>query len=148
MEFARQVAALPVRRNPDGAMSVLLVTSRETQRWVIPKGWPWPDREDHMAAAEEAREEAGVLGVALSESIGSYTYHKRDAAGSIAVRVHVYLLDVTEELESWPECDQRKRAWFDVVDAVAKVEEPELRDLFREMGDRHEFETDGLSGQG
>jgi 8-oxo-dGTP pyrophosphatase MutT (NUDIX family) len=65
MEFARQVAALPVRRNPDGSLSVLLVTSRETRRWVIPKGWPWPDRDDYVAATEEAREEAGVLGLAL-----------------------------------------------------------------------------------
>src|SRR4029453_15865722 len=141
-------AALPVRRNPDGSLSVLLVTSRETQRWVIPKGWPWPDREDHMAAAEGAREEAGVLGLALPESIGSYTYHKRDAAGPIAVRVHVYLLEVTEELDSWPEGDQRMRAWVELVDAVAKVEEPELRDLFRQTGDQHELQSDRLSGQG
>ena len=59
MELPRQVAALPVRRNPDGSLSVLLVTSRQTRRWVIPKGWPWPKHEDHVAAAEEAREEAG-----------------------------------------------------------------------------------------
>ena len=101
-----------------------------------------------MAAAEEAREEAGVLGLALAESIGSYTYRKSHPAGPIAVRVHVYLLEVTEELDSWPECDQRKRAWFELVDAVAKVEEPELRDLFRQTGDRHELQADGLSGQG
>ena len=88
-----------MRRNPDGSLSVLLVTSRQTRRWVIPKGWPWPDREDHVAAAEEAREEAGVLGLALAESIGSYTYRKSHPAGPIAVRVYVYLLEVSEELD-------------------------------------------------
>jgi len=145
MELARQVAALPMRRNPDGSLSVLLVTSRQTRRWVIPKGWPWPDREDHVAAAEEAREEAGVLGLALAESIGSYTYRKNYPAGPIAVRVHVYLLEVREELLSWPEQDQRERAWFELPDAVAKVDEPELRDLLQQAGDRHQ--ADPLRGR-
>ena len=132
MEFARQVAALPVRRNPDGSLSVLLVTSRQTRRWVIPKGWPWPDREDHVAAAGEAHEEAGVLGVARAESIGCYTYRKRRPAGAIAIRVYVYLLEVVEELGNWPESDERQRAWFALTDAAAKVDEPELRDLVRQ----------------
>ena len=85
-----------------------------------------------MAAAEEAREEAGVLGSARGQSIGSYTYRKRRPAGPIAIRVYVYLLEVREELASWPEQDQRERAWFELPDAVAKVDEPELRDLLRQ----------------
>ena len=133
MESVRQVAALPVRRNPDGSLDVLLVTSRETRHWVIPKGWPWPEREDHLAAAEEAREEAGVLGLVLSGSIGSYTYCKRHPDGPIPVRVHVYLLEVSEELASWPERDQRDRAWFELSDAATKVDEPELRDLLLQV---------------
>jgi 8-oxo-dGTP pyrophosphatase MutT (NUDIX family) len=139
MELARQVAALPIRRNPDGSLSVLLVTTRQTRRWVIPKGWPWSDHDDHVAAAEEAREEAGVLGVVLAESIGSYTYRKGLPAGPIAIRVYVYLLEVRDELVSWPECDQRERAWFELSDAVAKVEEPELRELLRQAGERLEL---------
>lgn len=142
MELARQVAALPIRRNPDGSLSVLLVTTRQTRRWVIPKGWPWSNREDHVAAAEEAREEAGVLGVALAESIGSYTYRKGHPAGPIAVRVYVFLLEVRE---GWPECNQRERAWFALSEAVAKVEEPELRDLLRQAGERLELQADGLT---
>ena len=134
MELTRQVGALPVRRNPDGSLSVLLVTSRQTRRWVIPKGWPWPDREDHAAAAGEAHEEAGVLGVAHPESIGYYTYRKRKLAGVIAVRVYVYLLEVVEELVNWPECDQRQRAWFTPTDAATKVDEPELGVLVRQAG--------------
>ena len=129
MDFARQVAALPVRRQPDGSLWVLLVTSRETKRWVIPKGWPWPDLEDCSAAAEEAREEAGVVGQAHVESIGFYTYVKRRPTGPIPVRVTVYLLEVAEELTSWPEPDQRQRSWFEISAAAAAVEEPELTEL-------------------
>jgi 8-oxo-dGTP pyrophosphatase MutT (NUDIX family) len=133
MELARQVGALPVRRGPDGTLLVLLVTTLQTQRWVIPKGWPWPEQQDYAAAAEEAREEAGVLGEARAASIGSYTYEKRRSSGSVPVRVAVYLLEVREELETWPECQRRQRAWFTPSEAAAAVQEPELRDLLLQL---------------
>jgi 8-oxo-dGTP pyrophosphatase MutT (NUDIX family) len=129
MESARQVAALPVRRAPDGTLLVLLVTTLQTQRWIIPKGWPWPGEQDHTAAAEEAREEAGVLGEAHPTSLGSYTYEKRRSSGLVPVHVSVYLLEVREELDTWPECGQRQRAWFTLSDASNAVEEPELKAL-------------------
>jgi 8-oxo-dGTP pyrophosphatase MutT (NUDIX family) len=133
MELARQVGALPVRRGPDGSLLVLLITTLQTQRWVIPKGWPWPEQQDYAAAAEEAREEAGVLGEARTHSIGSYTYEKRRPSGRLPVRVAVYLLEVREELDTWPECDQRQRAWFTLSDAAAAVQEPGLRDLLLQL---------------
>src|SRR5262245_18847143 len=129
---AVQVAALPIRRNPDGSYSVLLVTSRETRRWIIPKGWPQPQCDDHAAAAQEALEEAGVVGTADPEVIGSYVYEKRRRRGATAVRVSVYLLAVTEELADWPEGQQRERAWFTPAEAADRVDEPELRDLLRQ----------------
>lgn len=132
MDLAPQVAALPVRRNPDGSYSVLLVTSRDTRRWVIPKGWPHRDCEAHAAAAREAHEEAGVLGATHSESVGSYVYEKRRRSGVTTVRVSVYLLAVTEELADWPEREQRERAWFTPAEAADKVDEPQLRDLLRQ----------------
>jgi 8-oxo-dGTP pyrophosphatase MutT (NUDIX family) len=129
MELARQVGAVPVRRTPDGNLLVLLVTTLQTQRWVIPKGWPWPGERDHASAAAEAREEAGVLGETRPGSIGSYTYEKRRSSGPLPVRVMVYLLDVREELDTWPECERRQRAWFTPSAAAEAVEEPELRQL-------------------
>jgi 8-oxo-dGTP pyrophosphatase MutT (NUDIX family) len=132
MTHVTQVAALPIRRNPDGSCSVLLVTSRETRRWIIPKGWPQPQCDDHAAAAQEALEEAGVLGTADAEVVGSYVYEKRHRRGTTAVRVSVYLLAVTEELADWPERQQRERAWFTPSEAAERVEEPELRDLLRQ----------------
>lgn len=133
MELARQIAALPLRYSHDGLVLVLLVTSRETGRWVLPKGWPWPDCEEWMGAAEEAREEAGVIGMIDPTSIGSYKYDKRQPTGAVAVHVSVYRLDVTEELATWPECNQRKRSWFTLTEAAAAVEEPELQNLIRRL---------------
>ncbi|MGB8605491.1 NUDIX hydrolase [Bradyrhizobium sp.] len=134
MDFVRQVAALPFRREGDGSPRVLLVTSRHTRRWIIPKGWPQAGCDDHHAAAAEARDEAGILGVVLPSSIGCYTYRKQLRNGSVDVRVTVFLLSITEELTSWLECEQRQRAWFTPADAAALVEEPELQDLLHHIG--------------
>jgi 8-oxo-dGTP pyrophosphatase MutT (NUDIX family) len=129
MDSTKQVGALPVRREKDDSLQVMLVTSRGTGRWVIPKGWPWPNVPDHVSAAGEAREEAGVIGQPKARSIGSYIYGKRRPDRVVLVHVAVYLIDVKQELESWPEQHQRRRAWFSVADAAAAVEEPDLRAL-------------------
>jgi 8-oxo-dGTP pyrophosphatase MutT (NUDIX family) len=130
MLAARQVGALPIQREADGSLLVLLVTSRETGRWIIPKGWPWPGTEDWVAATEEAREEAGILGQVQHEAIGSYSYEKRHANGPTPVRVTVYFLEVTDMLEDWPEKSERQRAWFTLLDAANVVAEPELKAVF------------------
>lgn len=123
----RQVAALPVRRAA-GRIEVLLVTTLDTGRWVIPKGWPWADVADHEAAAGEAREEAGVEGLARAESIGSYVYDKRRKDGTTtAVTVDVFVLEVTDELAKWPERKRRQRAWLAPDEAAARVQEDGLR---------------------
>jgi hypothetical protein len=84
-----------------------------------------------VAAAEEARQEAGVLGATHAES--NWLVRKRKAEGSIDIRVSVFRLDVTEELMTWPECKQRKRAWFTLAEAALRIEESELGDLVRGM---------------
>jgi 8-oxo-dGTP pyrophosphatase MutT (NUDIX family) len=129
MRVAQQIGAVPLRREADGTQFVLLVTSRDTRRWIIPKGWPWPGVEDWIAATEEAREEAGILGDVWHDAIGSFTYEKRDPKGPILVRVTVFLLEVTGILEDWPEKDERERAWFTLADAARIVTEPELKAL-------------------
>jgi 8-oxo-dGTP pyrophosphatase MutT (NUDIX family) len=129
MDVAQQIGAVPLRREADGTQFVLLVTSRDSRRWIIPKGWPWPGVEDWIAATEEAREEAGILGHVWHDAIGSFTYEKRHANGPMPVRVTVYLLEVTGMLEDWPEKDERERAWFTLADAARAVTEPELKAL-------------------
>ena len=128
MEFSRQVGALPVRRGPDGTLLVLLVTTLQTQRWIIPKGWPWPGQQDCASAAAEAREEAGVLGEARAASIGSYTYEKRRPSGRVPVRVTVYLLEV--RARSWrpgPSASGGSAPGSRRSEAAEAVQEPELR---------------------
>jgi hypothetical protein len=66
-------------------------------------------------------------------SIGSYTYDKRRSSGLVPVRVSVFVLEVREELDTWPESGQRQRAWFTLSDAAAAVQEPELRTLLLQL---------------
>ena len=133
MAKAYQVAAIPIRRGPSGALEVLLVTSRETRRWVVPKGWPWRKIKDHDAAAGEAWEEAGVRGRAVPKSIGSFTYDKRRKDKVQPLKVLVYLLEVTEEAAAWPEAMQRERSWFNPAKAAELVAEPDLKSLLRDL---------------
>ncbi len=105
----------------------MLVTSRETGRWVIPKGWPISGLTPQNSAAREAIEEAGVLGQISDQPIGTYHYDKRLADGSsMLCAVEVFLLKVEQQLASWPEQTQRQTRWFSVLDAAGAVHEPEL----------------------
>ena len=135
----RQIAVLPYRfggPGQDGATEVLLITSRETKRWVIPKGNPLTGMTRHAAAAIEAEEEAGVIGAVCPTPIGSYQYRKRRANGAaVLLDVEVFPLAVTNELADWKEMDERDRRWFPFDAAAAVVEEPDLQALIRSFGD-------------
>ena len=129
-EPRQQYAALPWRRAANGDVEVLLITSRETRRWVIPKGWPIKGLKSPQSAAREALEEAGVEGEAGKAKLGIFHYDKRLRSGRIQkVRVAVYGLHVTLERDRWKEKDQREKLWTTPVEAAALVEEPELRAL-------------------
>lgn len=135
IDRGRQVAALPVRTEADGSLHVLLVTSRDTGRWVLPKGWPIKGLDEPGAAAREAFEEGGVVGDVDSETLGVYGYIKRLAdASAVAVMVAVYRLDVRQELTVWPERHERRRRWFSPSDAALLVDEPELREILAGLG--------------
>ena len=121
-----QVAALPIRRDDCGQTRVLLITSRETRRWIIPKGWPMKGRTNAQAAAQEALEEAGVEGRVQKEPVGKYLYWKRAETNFALCEVLVYLLDVRRQLDTWPEWGQREARWFSVEDAADLVDEPGL----------------------
>jgi 8-oxo-dGTP pyrophosphatase MutT (NUDIX family) len=128
-----QYAALPYRLGEQ--IEILLVTSRETQRWVIPKGWPMKGRKPHAAAAREALEEAGVVGKIGKTPIGAYRYVKRLKNGApLVCSVDVYALNVERQRKRWPEQHQRTAHWFTVAEAAAAVHEPELQDLIERFG--------------
>lgn len=132
-KIIRQVAAIPFRRGAGGSIEVMLVTSRQTQRFILPKGWPMPGKSGRKAATIEAREEAGVLGKTLKQPAGSYSYWKRLETNFARVNVTVYLLAVSEELASWPEAATRRRAWLNVDDAATLIDEPELATLLKTL---------------
>lgn len=125
----RQVAALPFERTADGRLAVLLVSSRDTHRPLIPKGWPMKGKSNRRAAAIEAMEEAGVIGTASKAPIGHYRYWKRLESCFALVDVDVYSLEVTRTLDEWPECDQRQRKWMSCEDAATIVDEPGLASI-------------------
>jgi 8-oxo-dGTP pyrophosphatase MutT (NUDIX family) len=129
MTAHRQVAALPLRRGKGGAVEILLVTSRTTGRWIIPKGWTSKRLKDSKAAAREARQEAGVKGRIKPKAIGSYRYVKPELGDGAPIDVAVYLLSVRKQAKRWPEKHQRRRAWFHFLDAARKITEPELSSL-------------------
>jgi 8-oxo-dGTP pyrophosphatase MutT (NUDIX family) len=126
-----QIAALPLRRSPSGEPEVLLVTTRTTGRWIVPKGWRIKGKKGHEAAAIEAREEAGVIGKVHRKPVGRYLYWKRMADYFTLCKVTVYLLDVEKRLDLWAEHDQRQSHWFSLADAAELVEEPGLKNLLR-----------------
>ncbi len=135
--LSRQVAALPLRQTKNGATEILLVTSRETGRWIIPKGWTSKRLKDPKAAAREAREEAGVKGKIFRKAIGSYRYNKRELGAGVLIEVRVFLLKVSKHCKRWPEKRQRQRAWFDLRDAASKVSDPELSTLIDALLERN-----------
>ena len=118
----RQAAAVPVRGG-----RVCLVTSSSGSRWVVPKGHIEPDKTAGQIALQEAWEEAGLVGVLRPEPVGSYLYSKFNNL----YHVTVFVMDVTEAAEDWPEAGVRRRVWLDPADAVARVQERGLRELIR-----------------
>ena len=128
-----QVAGLPVKIDDAGNPQVLLLTSRETKRWIIPKGWPMKGRKPWEAAAQEALEEAGIVGRPLKTPIGSYVYFKRQTAHFDVCRVDVYLLAFAEQRKSWREKGQRKAKWFGLDEAASLVDEPGLIKLLLDL---------------
>jgi 8-oxo-dGTP pyrophosphatase MutT (NUDIX family) len=122
-----QFAALPWRRNGAGEVEILIITSRETHRWVIPKGWPIKGMSSAKSAAREAFEEAGVIGKIRKVPIGSYAYDKRLRNGRLQhVRVAVFALQVDTESDIFPEAGQRQKLWASPIEAARHVDEPEL----------------------
>lgn len=132
----RQSAALPVL-GTGAALRVVLITSRETKRWVVPKGWIEPQEAPHRSAAREAFEEAGLSGEAEAEPLGSYVYPKRMPRGVVLpIEVLVFRYRVARLLQDWPERKERERRLFTPDAAAALVAEPGLAALLRGLRQR------------
>lgn len=118
----RQAAAIPLLGG-----RVCVVSSRNGKRWVIPKGCMEPGKTAGEIALQEAWEEAGLVGILDPEPIGSYIYEK----SGFTCHVTVFVMQVTDVADNWPERAMRQRAWLGVEQALRRVEEPGLRALIR-----------------
>jgi 8-oxo-dGTP pyrophosphatase MutT (NUDIX family) len=130
----KQYAALPYRVFDDQGLQVMLITSRGTGRWIVPKGWPMAGLKPWRAAAREAYEEAGIVGEIDKRAAGHYDYQKRLDDGTVTTcQVDVFPLRVKEELPRWPEQDQRTRRWFSPEEASGLVDEEGLQSLLSDL---------------
>lgn len=135
-EHGRQVAALCWREH-GAALEILVITSLNSKRWIVPKGWPEPDLTPAQSAAREAFEEAGVTGDLQPATLGTYHYLKERKDGGMPCSVDVFALKVTKELDDWPEKGARQLAWLSLEQAAARVAEPGLRQILRDFGKQH-----------
>lgn len=128
-----QYAALPFRQG-EGEPEVLMVTSRETKRWILPKGNPKKNTKSYMVAAEEAFEEAGLKGTASQKPFYTFDSIKRLKSGKqVPCRVRVFSLAVKKQAERWPEKGERERAWMSFAEAAHNAGEAGLVLLFLEL---------------
>jgi 8-oxo-dGTP pyrophosphatase MutT (NUDIX family) len=121
--YVRQAAALPLRNG-----RICLVTSSNGKRWVIPKGLIEPGQTGGETALQEAWEEAGLVGSLRPEPIGSFLYEKWCGV----CHVTVFVLEVTEMKQDWPERTQRQRIWTTPSGAIERLDDAGLVDILYE----------------
>lgn len=128
-------------RGERGQREILLITSRETHRWIIPKGNIGRGKTARKAAKLEAFEEAGLRGKIDSEiPIGFYTYFKRRRdETTYPVSVEVFLMHADRQRKKWPEKGKRELCWLPIKDAIAKVQEPGVVPLLKRLAELPDF---------
>lgn len=130
----QQVGALPWRIAKNGEARILLVTSRRSGRWIVPKGWPMEGFAPRQTASREALEEGGVIGVLSKAPVTTYRYIKRlDNGANVTCRVAVYGLNVRGTLVDWREKAQRQRRWFSLAAAADRLGDRELSAFVRTL---------------
>ncbi len=123
---------MPYRRSgkSNDRIEILLITSRDTGRWVLPKGNPIFGLSSRRAVAIEAEEEAGVRGTVAKKPLGQFPYRKWTNSTTFAIaEVEVFALKVRKQLTKYKEQTERERRWVDRAEAATMVDEPELRDI-------------------
>jgi 8-oxo-dGTP pyrophosphatase MutT (NUDIX family) len=129
-----QYACLPFRVE-DGHPLVMMITSRETRRWILPKGQPETGRHPWEVAAQEAYEEAGLVGSVSTKAVAAYDSVKRMRSGEdLPCTVRVFLFAVEQELDDWPERAERERRWMSPGEAALAASEAPLAQLLLEFG--------------
>ena len=133
-----QYGALPYRFTPMAALEILIVTTRQSRRWIVPKGWPIKRLTPSKSAAREAFEEAGVRGKIGARAIGNFTYKKTagQTADDANYEVKIFPLLVRRQSATWPEHGQRVVQWVDPEKAISLIREPELKAIAAKFAKR------------
>ncbi len=132
----QQIGALCYWSN-DKNIKILLITSRRSKRWIIPKGWKVDMMSNRKSVALEAWEEAGVQGRVSKRSIGTYYYRKRSGKNDfLTCAVRVFALDVKARKKKFPERGERKLKWVNLNTAIDLVTEPELKTVIKNFAAR------------
>ena len=123
-----QYGVLPYRFTETNSLEVLLVTTRQTRRWIVPKGWPIKGLKPPRSAAREAYEEAGIRGTVGAKAIGVLSYEKGlDASGvTVPCEVRVFPMIVKRQLDTWPEANEREARWFEQAKALSVIKDKGL----------------------
>ncbi|MDX1743402.1 MAG: NUDIX hydrolase [Ruegeria sp.] len=141
-EWAEQIAALPMRWDKSGNLRVLMVTSRDTGRWVVPKGWLVDSKKPWRTAEIEALEEAGAIGAVSKRPISHFFYDKRyEDKSDVRCRVTLFPMVVEKLKRRWKEKDERTRDWFSPDQAAQLVEEQDLSHFLRDLSDNREAQA-------
>ncbi|MGI9400027.1 MAG: NUDIX hydrolase [Rhizobiaceae bacterium] len=127
-----QIAALCYRTTKKGA-KVLLITSRGTGRWILPKGWPLKNASSWKTAEQEAYEEAGIVGKPGRDPVGSFrSYKDLDSGERLRTEVVVYPVKVSDQKKSYPEAGQRELKWLRIEDAAEQCDDSGLAKFLRQ----------------
>lgn len=129
--FLQQYGAVCFRYlGDDDKVEILLVTSRQSRRWVIPKGWPIRRKKPFETAATEAWEEAGVQGSVRKKPIGRYTYLKELGHDVVSpCMVDLFQIEVKRLTDDFKERGERVLVWVSPDEAARRVRELELKSL-------------------
>ncbi len=123
LEF-NQSCVIPFRIS-NGSIELLLITSIKKQKWIFPKGFIEFNLSAFESAKKEAYEEAGVIGENETVELGSFDLKKKTRTS----HVKIFSMEVTKELKDYPEKNLRKRKWFNVKDALANIENSDIKNF-------------------
>ncbi len=131
-----QIAALCYKpRFLTKSLQILLITSRGSGRWILPKGWPIKGHSASETAAIEAFEEAGVIGEADPGHLGKFAYtSKKNRSAKKGTAAYVIPIRVKAMQRDFPEKGQRQLRWCDLQKAIENVREPELKTILKTFG--------------
>lgn len=129
---ASQAGTLCLRSaGPSGEAEILLVASKRTGLWGIPKGHVEDGETPLETAAREAFEEGGVVGEVLADPIGSYVYSKDEAHRLYEVRV--FLMMGARQAADYPESGLRRFQWVNLQAASEQLWHPALRKIVEQQ---------------